>query len=449
MNNNYVIENRLKNLKGAYDRLESFIDNTGEAMPKTVKDTIKDTILGDEELKEFMNGIEKRRTPRVMLLGRTGIGKSSLVNAICEGYVAKVNDYRSCTTEINTHIYKDNDGRPLVEVLDSRGFSENRALKESSAEEELIQSIIDFFPDVILFVLGCDRRDDSISEDLDFLEKARKVYKESFLQDVPIIAVINRADTVVPKTELNPENYSEKKSVGINKIVSEYRTAFKNKKVRFNDVIAVSSLIEWKLDDGSDEGIPLTVEEIENLTDEEKKRIVIGFDGRYQVERLRDAILASIESPEARMGFTMAMKLDALVVNLAKKITNVFSAISSTVALTPIPLSDIYILVPLQAGLVSMIATLAGRDADEKSAKEFIVSLGGVTAIGYFCRTLVQQVAKLANAALPGSGSLLSSGVAASATKMIGNAAIEYYLLDKNFEHIKSRMMSDALLEAA
>ena len=107
MDNNYVIENRLKTLKGAYDRLESFIDNLGEALPKTVTDTIKDCVLGDEELKELMNGLEKRRTPRIMILGRTGIGKSSLINALCEGYVAEVNDYRSCTSGVNRHFCKE------------------------------------------------------------------------------------------------------------------------------------------------------------------------------------------------------------------------------------------------------------------------------------------------------------------------------------------------------
>ena len=438
MDNNYVIENRLKTLKGAYDRLESFIDNLGEALPKTVTDAIKDCVLGDEELKELMNGLEKRRTPRIMILGRTGIGKSSLINALCEGYVAEVNDYRSCTSGVNRHFCKDDDGRVLMEVLDSRGFSENKALKDSSAEEDLLKNIIEFFPDAILFVLGCDRRDDSISADLDFLKKARKVYKETFYQDVPIIAVINRADTVAPKTELHPDNYSERKIVGINKIMSEYRTAFKNKKVKFNDVIAVSSLIEWKLDDGSEYGRPVIAEEIENLTDEEKRHITIDFDGRYQIERLRDAIANSIESPEARMGFTMALKLDALVLKLAKRITSIFSTISGTVALTPIMLSDIYVLVPLQAALVSLIAILAGREADIKSAKEFVVSLGGVTAFGYACRILAQQAAKAVNAILPTGGSFLSSGIASTATNAIGKAAIDYYLLDKDFELLKA-----------
>lgn len=432
-----VIENRLKSLKGAYDRLENFFDDLGDTLPEGIKRTIKDSVLGDDELREFMHGIENRRTPRIMTIGRTGIGKSSLINALCGGYVAEVSDYRSCTAEIEFHTIEDDDGRVLMEVMDSRGFSENTALKDSSAEENLIQDIIDFAPDAVLLVLSSVRRDYSISEDIDFLIKAQKAYSDYYSQTLPIIAVINRTDSVPPIRELFADQYSEKKKVSISKIVSEYRSTFRNKKLRFNAVIAVSSYIEWKLDDGTDEGVLLTVEDIRNLTDEERRRIIIGLDYRYQIEELRDAIDEAIESYEARMGFRMALKLDELVLKLSKKITTIFATISATVALTPIPVSDIAVLVPLQAVLVMMIAILAGREIDYKAAKEFVVGLGGVAAIGYACRLLAQQVAKFANEVVPGAGSILSSGIASSGTKAIGEAAIGYYLQDKDFEQLK------------
>lgn len=441
MDNNQIVENRIKTLKHVYDRLDVFIDELGSALPESVTNTIKKCILGDDELKTFMHGIENRRTPRIMLLGRTGIGKSSLINALCGGYVAEVNDYRSCTSETKFYSCKD-DGRILMDIMDSRGFSENKALKDSSAEEELLNDVIDFAPDAILLVLSCDRRDDSISEDLDFLIKVQKEYYNQYYQQVPIIAVINRADTVPPKREQDPALYSEKKRVGIAKVVSEYRTSFTNKRLRFNDVIAVSSLIDWKLDDGSEEGVPLTVEEIEELTDREKKQIVIDFDGRYQIEELREIIESSIEDYEARMGFMMAVKLDDLVLKLAKKFTSIFSGISGTVALSPIPISDIAVLVPLQAALVSIIAILAGRTIDAKAAKEFVVSLGGVSLSGYVFRTLAQQGAKAVNLVAPAAGSALSATIATGGTKLIGEAAISYYLQDKAFEQIKAEATS-------
>lgn len=437
MDTNQIVENRLKSLKTVYDSMDTIIDELGRALPEGVTNTIKKCVLGDEELKTFMHGVENHRTPRIMLLGRTGIGKSSLINALCGGYVAEVNDYRSCTSETKFYSCKD-DGRVLMDIMDSRGFSENKALKDSSAEEDLLSDVIDFAPDAILIVLSCDRRDDSISEDLDFLIKVQKEYFNQYYQQVPIIAVINRADTVPPKREQDPALYSEKKKVGIAKVVSEYRMAFKNKKLRFNDVIAVSSLIDWKLDDGSEEGIPLTVEEIENLTDREKKQIAIDFDGRYQIEELRDIIESSIEDYEAKMGFMMAVKLNDLVLKLAKKLTNIFSGISTTVGASPIPVSDILVLVPLQAALVIMIALLSGREIDIKTAKEFVISLGGVSATGFICRTIAQQGAKAVNLIAPTAGSALSATIAGGGTKAIGEAAIKYYLQDKEFELIKS-----------
>lgn len=439
MTKNEIVENRLKSLKGAYDRIEAFMDEAGSVFPKEATDVVKKYILGDEELKRFMNGLESHRTPRIMMLGRTGIGKSSLINAICGGYVAEVSDVKSCTSETRFYTCHD-DGRVLMDIMDSRGFSENKALKDSSAEEELLRDIVDFAPDAILMVLSCDRRDSSITEDLDFLMKARKVYFEEYCQDVPIIAVINRADTVAPKREQSPLNYSDKKKKNIDSVVEEYKKTFKRRKVRFNEIIAVSSLIDWKIDDGSEDGRPVTVEEIESLTDSEKRHISIEFDGRYQIEELRDIIESSMESFEASMGFMMAVKLDELVMKLARKTTNIFATISGTVAASPIPIADVYILISLQSMLVALIARLAGREIGIEGAKEFVLSLGGVTVAGFGLRTLAQQCVKAANLLFPGAGSIISTGIASSGTKMIGELAMKYYLSDGSFEEIKREM---------
>ncbi len=81
-------------------------------------------ILDDKELKELMKRIDKNRPPRLFLVGRTGAGKSSLVNALCGGYVAEVGDVRSCT--VGTKIYNCTDSnRTLMEILDTRGIAES------------------------------------------------------------------------------------------------------------------------------------------------------------------------------------------------------------------------------------------------------------------------------------------------------------------------------------
>lgn len=103
------IHQRLMNMKKMFLKAESLIDNLPDVIPAEVRDMLKDKVLGDKNLKSLMDGLESNRPPRFFLIGRTGFGKSSLVNAICGAYVADVSDTVSCTAETRTITIKDND----------------------------------------------------------------------------------------------------------------------------------------------------------------------------------------------------------------------------------------------------------------------------------------------------------------------------------------------------
>ena len=154
----------------------------------------------------------------------------------------------------------------------------------------------------------------------------------------------------------------------------------------------------------------------------------ISFDGRWHYSELLNLIESSMTDADARSGLRIALKLEDLITDLAKHLVDVFSGIAGTIALTPIPVADLYVLLALQSVMVAIIAILSGREANIESAKEFILSLGGVGSAGLGFRLLAQQSSKLLNGLFPGAGSVISTAVAASGTKAIGNAAIAYYL---------------------
>ena len=144
------------------------------------------------------------------------------------------------------------------------------------------------------------------------------------------------------------------------------------------------------------------------------------------------------------MGLRMASRLKEVVDRLVKHLINLFSGISATVALTPIPVSDIYILLIIQSVLVSLIASLSGRDISLETAKEFILSMGGIAGAGYVFKLVAQQASKFLNFVWPTSGSIISSGIAATGTSAIGKAASSYFIDDlpigeakKKFEEAK------------
>lgn len=139
------------------------------------------------------------------------------------------------------------------------------------------------------------------------------------------------------------------------------------------------------------------------------------------------------------MGLRMAARLTEVVHRLARHLNKIFSGLAGTVALTPIPVSDIYVLLIIQALLVSLIASLSGRDISLDTAKEFIFSMGGLAGTGYTLRLIAQQGAKFLNAIWPGSGSAVSATVAALGTSAIGKAAISYYIDGTTIEEAKKK----------
>ena len=428
------IEQRLQNMKKFYIKAGELIDKLPDAIPEKTRSMLKDTILGDKDLKRLMEGIDSHRPPRIFLIGRTGVGKSSLINALCGAYVAVVSDTRSCTEGAQIYECKDGD-RVLMEILDTRGIAESESLDDKvTAEEMLIEQINEFSPDVAIFMLNCTHRDD-VNTDVEFLKKVSKEYAKVNKLQLPIVVVINKCDEMAPSRFKNPVEYPENKINKINEVVQYYKGIIVKNGLKIDNIIAVSSLIDWQTPDGME----IDVDSIKNLPKYDIDNLQIAFDGRYGIEELLDILEEAILDFEAQMGLRMASRLNEVVKRLAKHLNTIFSGISATVALTPIPVSDIYILLIIQSMLVCLIASLSGRDISLDTGKEFIFSMGGIAGAGYVFRLIAQQASKFLNAIFVGSGSAVSSGIAYIGTSAIGKAAIAYYIENKTMDEAKKQ----------
>ena len=427
------IEQRLQNMKNFYTKVGDLLDNLPDAIPEKARQKIRDTILGDEELKNLMDGVDSHRPPRIFLIGRTGVGKSSLINALCGAYVAPVSDTRSCTETAQTYQCKDGE-RTLMEILDTRGIAESDNLNaEISAEDMLINQVKEFSPDVAIFMLNCTHRDD-VDSDVNFLKKLSESYAQAYNMRLPIVAVVNKCDEMAPSRLKNPNEYTESKTKKIAEQVQHYKEIIVKNNLKIDDIIAVSSLIDWMTADGTE----IDADSIESLPVSDIENLQIAFDGRYHIEELLNILEKAILDFSARMGLRMALKLQEVVRRIVNQLNKSFSAMSATVALSPIPISDIYILLLLQGILVCLIASLSGRDISLDTAKEFVLSMGGIAGAGYGFRLLAQQASKILNVFWAGSGSAVSASIAALGTSAIGKAAIAYYIDDKTIEEAKS-----------
>lgn len=428
------IEQRLENMKNFYVKAGEMIDSLPDAIPEKTRAMLKEKVLGDKDLKKLMEGVDSHRPPRIFLIGRTGVGKSSLINALCGAYVADVSDTRSCTENAQSYQCKDGD-RLLMEILDTRGIAESESLDISvSAEEMLINQINEFSPDVAILMLNCTHRDD-VNTDVEFLKKVSAEYEKTNKLKLPIVVVVNKCDEMAPTRYKTPSEYPINKINKIEEVVRYYKGIIVKNGLKIENIIAVSSLIDWQTPDGME----VDVENVKNLPKYDVENLQIAFDGRYKIEELLDILEEAILDFEAQMGLRMAARLHEVVHRIAKHLNKVFSGISATVALTPIPISDIYILIIIQAILVALIASLSGRDISLDTAKEFIFSMGGIAGAGYLFRVAAQQASKLLNAVWPGSGSAVSSGIAFAGTSAIGKAAMDYYIDDKTIEEAKKK----------
>ena len=275
------IEQRLQNMKNFYTKVGDLLDNLPDAIPEKARQKIRDTILGDEELKNLMDGVDSHRPPRIFLIGRTGVGKSSLINALCGAYVAPVSDTRSCTETAQTYQCKDGE-RTLMEILDTRGIAESDNLNaEISAEDMLINQVKEFSPDVAIFMLNCTHRDD-VDSDVNFLKKLSESYAQAYNMRLPIVAVVNKCDEMAPSRLKNPNEYTESKTKKIAEQVQHYKEIIVKNNLKIDDIIAVSSLIDWMTADGTE----IDADSIESLPVSDIENLQIAFDGRYHIEEL-------------------------------------------------------------------------------------------------------------------------------------------------------------------
>ncbi len=427
------IEKRIKNIQGIYDKLDTLFDY----IPENYAKKIKGVILGDKELKELINSLDKYRAPRILLVGRTGFGKSSLINALMGSYVAEVSDVQSCTPRTIKYNYCSSSCAPL-EILDTRGISESLPVDEAqSAEKQILEDVLEFDPDVALLVLSCTSRD-GIDDDIGFMKKIRKTCYQKNAIELPVIITLNKADAVTPSRETLP--YSTEKMSNINAIKENIQNICESTSFKVNTIIPVSSCIDWIDDKGKE---LKTADQLNILSREQRLALRISFDGRYQISELEQALENSISNSDANMGMKLVFHLNQILEKIAKELIMIFCGLSSIIVGVSLPVADYFVLLALESVLVSMIMALSGRDMSLDTAKEFILSLTGTAAVGLAFR----QAARIAVKFIPVAGNLVSAGIAAVGMKAIGDASIEYFIKGFDLKEVRKKYQKQSQKE--
>ncbi len=409
---------RLERITNLQDTVAEVLDVLPVKLPGGTKQKLMDWILQDEKIDEMLSGIKKRRPPRFILLGRTGAGKSSLINAMMGSYLAETSDVLTGTWAAEKYRYHDNSGEVVLEVIDTRGFGSLKEENPVSARKELAEVFRKFAPDAVLFMVRAKERS-YLNRDLSLLQEMGDLFPEG----IPVLALASQVDELEPSRYKDPSAYPSRKKENISQVINRLEEIMPDC-LPVLEVMPVSSYIEWVKADGSavDPG---------DLTAEEARELKIHFDGRFGIEKLTELLENNMDL-RARIQFMMSSKMDHLIDDLCDLFINRFSVIAGAVGTTPVPTSDMFILTPLQIVMITLIAYLSGREISFSSSREFLLTAGGTGLVG----KIFQQGAKLLNLVVPGTGSAVSGSIAASGTYAIGKAAKHYYLRDVSEEKL-------------
>lgn len=143
-----------------------------------------------EWIAEELNKI-KKYTPRIGVFGDTGVGKSSLCNAIFGKDVASISDVEACTREPQ-EIFISNQNGGGINLIDVPGVGE-----DLERHEEYLSLYKNLAPklDLILWVIKADDR-----KYMSAIDVYKKILKPN-IAATPVLFVISQIDKIEPISE--------------------------------------------------------------------------------------------------------------------------------------------------------------------------------------------------------------------------------------------------------
>lgn len=111
----------------------------------------------------------------------------------------------------------------------------------------------------------------------------------------------------------------------------------------------------------------------------------------------------------------------------------------------PLPVPDLFTLVPLQVALVMRIAAVYGEEVSPQKARQFLSAAGFVGGAGLLFRQLFRELTRL----VPVAGPVLRASVAAAGTLAVGLVAKIYYAHGGGLTPSEAREVYERRLEAA
>ncbi len=342
---------------------------------------------GGLNMSKMLEHIKKEKPKmNVLLMGATGVGKSSLINALFGKEIAKTGVGKPITQHLEKYVDEE---KGLI-LWDTKGIEDK---DYENTLESIKKEMEDSFKtlnekEAIDVAYLCVKETSSRVQ-----ERERELLSFTKKWNIPIIFVFTNTqekagDAFVKETkEIIDEEW------GFKGFIKAY--------ARVNSVAF------------SFRGIEVPVEGLEELVDETKKCLIESKKNKQNHFLLIQK--ANIQARKQAM------------IEECKTIIHVASGAAGAAGLIPIPFSDALAIAPIQAGMIYKMNDAFGMDLDKSVGASLVAGLLGVTAVAQVGRTLVNGFLKF----IPVVGSVAGGATAVAITEGIGFAYLK--VLEKCF----------------
>jgi len=385
--------------------IEVVIDQMSNMIPAERKEKLK------KEIKMLKELLVDKRSPRLMIIGRRGAGKSSLINAIFCERVADTGAVLSKTGRSQYYAYQSNRGK--LDILDTRGLGDRTKPETANfqnAIDDIKSSIETDYPDAILFLCRAKDVDSNIDVDIKNVLEIHNHIANKHKFNAPVVGVITSVDELDPK-RIEPPYDDQRKRTNIDTAVNAVENALVSAGLDLIKVIPTSAYAEY----------------------DEVDKNKVAYQNYWNIDALLTYLIEVLPN-STHLELARLAKIRSLQVTLARTIMGATATITGTIAIAPIPLADIIPITTAQVGMIIGIAYISGRELSQKSALEFLSALGINVGTGMVLREAARALVKYV---FPGGGLFVSGIVATAGTIALGEAAIRYFIEGKSIEEAK------------
>ena len=333
--------------------------------------------IAQEAIDAIAEKIKNLNTLNIIVAGKTGVGKSTLINAVFRDKLAETGMGKPVTDHMRKISKK---GIPLA-IYDTKGFELGRDVQQQ-VKQEVMETIskglaTQDINKAIHCIWYCINTA-SNRVDPEEIEWLKELSKENQITQVPIIVVLT-------------QSFSKKNADAMRKMILNENL----------DVVQV---------------VPVLAEDYE--IDEAYVARSYGLDVLIHVmgEALPDELMDTLQNVQ--------------IASLAEKKKRAQAAIATATlaaageGAAPIPFSDCALLIPTQLGMIASITVIFGFDVNKSILTAFLSSTlgsGGATLLG---KTVVSNLVKL----IPGVGTIAGGAISAATAGVLTAALGEAYI---------------------